>query len=219
VFFMSWITTNILRAFFLVFLGGCQVIASAQSVPAKIKNSATGTISNSSAFVPHDVAGTDDYMIGSDDVLAINVWKEPDLSRTVPVRPDGKITLPLVGDISASGNTPKQLQANIEQDLSNYISKPVVTVIVQEAKSHKFNIVGQIQKPGTYLLTTPMTVLDAIALAGGFRDWAKVKSIYVLRANANGVRARLAFNYKKVIKGNDIEQNIQLRTGDTVVVP
>lgn len=215
---MSRITITILRAMFLAFLVGCQIIASAQSVPAKITNSATGAISHSSAPAPHDMA-TDDYIIGSDDVLAINVWKEPDLSRTVPVRPDGKITLPLVGDIGASGNTPKQLQTNIEQDLSKYISKPAVTVIVQEAKSHKFNIVGQVQKPGTYLLTAPMTVLDAIALAGGFRDWAKVKSIYVLRADANGARAKLAFNYKKVIKGNDIEQNIQLRTGDTVVVP
>jgi polysaccharide export outer membrane protein len=216
---MSRITTKTLRAFFLVLLGGCQVIAFAQSVPAKIKSSAAGAISNSSALAPHDVAATDDYIIGSDDVLAINVWKEPDLSRTVPVRPDGKITLPLVGDIGASGNTPKQLQASIEQNLSNYISKPAVTVIVQEAKSHKFNVVGQVQKPGTYVLTSPLTVLDAIALAGGFRDWAKVKSIYVLRANANGVRAKLAFNYKKVIKGNAIEQNIQLRAGDTVVVP
>ena len=216
---MSRITTKTLTALLLAFLGSCQVIASAQSVPAKIKNSATGAISNSSALAPHDVAATDDYIIGSDDVLAINVWKEPDLSRTVPVRPDGKITLPLVGDIGASGNTPKQLQATIEQDLSKYISKPAVTVIVQEAKSHKFNIVGQVQKPGTYVLTSPLTVLDAIALSGGFRDWAKVKSIYVLRANANGVRAKLAFNYKKVIKGNAVEQNIQLRTGDTVVVP
>jgi polysaccharide biosynthesis/export protein len=217
-FVMSRITITILRAMLLAFLVGCQIIASAQSVPAKIKNSAAGAISHSSAPAPHDIA-TDDYIIGSDDVLAINVWKEPDLSRTVPVRPDGKITLPLVGDIGASGSTPKQLQTNIEQDLSKYISKPAVTVIVQEAKSHKFNVMGQVQKPGTYLLTSPMTVLDAIALAGGFRDWAKVKSIYVLRADANGARAKLAFNYKKVIKGNDIQQNIQLRTGDTVVVP
>jgi polysaccharide export outer membrane protein len=92
-------------------------------------------------------------------------------------------------------------------------------VIVQEAKSHRFNIVGEVQKPGSYLLTSKMTILDAIALAGGFRDWAKVKSIYVLRASPNGAPTKLAFNYKKVIKGDDRGQNIQLRTGDTVVVP
>jgi polysaccharide export outer membrane protein len=115
--------------------------------------------------------------------------------------------------------TPRQLQTTLEQDLSKYISKPAVTVIVQEAKSHKFNIVGEVQKPGTYLLTGPVTILDAIAMAGGFRDWAKVKGIYVLRTGANGARTKLAFNYKKVIKGNDSAQNVQLRTGDTVVVP
>jgi polysaccharide export outer membrane protein len=194
-------------------------MASAQTVPVNIKNNATGASSNSSGPVSHEADSGSDYVIGSDDVLAINVWKEPDLSRTVPVRPDGKITLPLVGDIGASGNTPKQLQATIELNLSKYISKPAVTVIVQEAKSHKFNIVGEVQKPGTYLLTSPMTVLDAIALAGGFRDWAKVKSIYVLRAGTNGARTKLAFNYKKVIKGDDSAQNIQLQMGDTVVVP
>src|SRR5260370_37129484 len=215
---MKRITKNSLGALLLALLVSAQFAAWAQSMPANLKNGASGARSNS-PIAYRDTAAADDYIIGSDDVLAINVWKEPDLSRTVPVRPDGKITLPLVGDITASGNTPKQLQSNLEQDLSKYISKPAVTVIVQEAKSHKFNIVGQVQKPGTYVLTSPMTVLDAIALAGGFRDWAKVKSIYVLRANANGVRAKLAFNYKKVIKGNAVEQNIQLRTGDTVVVP
>jgi polysaccharide export outer membrane protein len=158
-------------------------------------------------------------VIGADDVLAINVWKEPDLSRSAPVRPDGKVTLPLIGDIVASGSTPKQLQANIERGLERYISKPVVTVIVQEAKSHKFNIVGEVQKPGTYLLNGPMTVLDGIAQAGGFREWAKTRDIYVLRTSADGSRKKLAFNYKRVIKGADAGQNIQLQTGDTIVVP
>jgi len=92
-------------------------------------------------------------------------------------------------------------------------------VIVQEAKSHKFNIVGEVQKPGAYVMTSPMTVLDAIALAGGFREWAKVKSIYVLRTDTNGARTKLAFNYKKVIKGDDRAQNVRLEPGDTVVVP
>jgi polysaccharide export outer membrane protein len=216
---MSRVTKNILGVVLLGLLAGGAVTASAQSTPANLKNSASGVGGNSSAVASRDVVVAEDYMIGSDDVLAINVWKEPDLSRTVPVRPDGKITLPLIGDIIASGNTPKQLQASIEQDLAKYISKPAVTVIVQEPKSHKFNIVGEVQRPGSYLLTSPITVLDAIALAGGFREWAKVKSIYVLRVGANGTRTRVAFNYKKVIRGHDNEQNIPLRSGDTVVVP
>jgi polysaccharide export outer membrane protein len=172
-----------------------------------------------SAASSSETATGDDYVIGADDVLAINVWKEPDFSRTLPVRPDGKISLPLIGDIDASGSTPKQLQANIQDRISQYVAKPAVTVIVQEAKSHRFNIVGEVQKPGTYLLTSKTTILDAIALAGGFRDWAKVKSIYVLRSSPNGSPTKLAFNYKKVIKGDASGQNIQLRTGDTVVVP
>jgi len=217
---MSGVTKNILGVLLLGFLAGGTVATSAQSMPANLKNSASkNSASGTAGNAARDVAVAEDYIIGSDDVLAINVWKEPDLSRTVPVRPDGRITLPLVGDIIASGNTPKQLQANIERDLTKYISKPAVTVIVQEPKSHKFNIVGEVQKPGSYLLTSPMTVLDAIAQAGGFRDWAKVKSIYVLRVGADGTRTKLAFNYKKVIRGHDNEQNIQLRTGDTVVVP
>jgi polysaccharide export outer membrane protein len=208
-----------LRAISLLQLAAALITASAQSMPANIKSSVSGSGGSSAASLsPRDNVAAD-YTIGSDDVLAINVWKEPDLSRTVPVRPDGKITLPLVGDIVASGRTPQQLQTSIEQDLAKYISKPAVTVIVQEAKSHKFNIVGEVQRPGSYLITTPMTVLDAIAMAGGFRDWAKMKSIYVLRTGANGAQTRLSFNYKKVIKGHNNEQNIQLRTGDTVVVP
>lgn len=216
---MRRITTIAFMLLPFALLAAVQTITSPQTAPANIKNSAPGAGSDSSGLVSHATSSGDDYVIGSDDVLAINVWKEPDLSRTVPVRPDGRITLPLVGDVGASGHTPKQLQATIEQGLSKFISKPAVTVIVQEAKSHKFNIVGQVQKPGTYLLTNPMTVLDAIALAGGFRDWAKVKSIYVLRAGANGSHTKLAFNFKKVIKGDDSASNVQLQTGDTVVVP
>jgi polysaccharide biosynthesis/export protein len=216
---MSRFTKRILGVVLLGLLAGISVAGSAQSMPANLKTSASAVSGKSPSAASRDVVVAEDYIIGSDDVLAINVWKEPDLSRTVPVRPDGKITLPLIGDITASGNTPKQLQASIEQDLTKYISKPAVTVIVQEPKSHKFNIVGEVQKPGSYLLTSPMTVLDAIAQAGGFRDWAKVKSIYVLRVGPNGTRTKVAFNYKKVIRGHDNEQNIQLRTGDTVVVP
>src|SRR6266849_922238 len=123
------------------------------------------------------------YVIGADDVLAINVWKEPELSRAVPVRSDGKISLPLVGEVQASGQTPRQLEQEIAQKLKNYISEPEVTVIVQQINSQKFNILGQVTRPGAYPLTNTLTVLDAIAVASGFRDFAKKKSIYILRQN------------------------------------
>ncbi len=158
-----------------------------------------------------------DYVIGPDDMLSVNVWKEPDLTRSVLVRPDGKITLPLLRDVQAAGMTPGQLQATLEKGLADYISKPAVTVIVQEARSHRFNIIGQVQKPGSYSLTTPLTVLDAIALAGGFREWAKTGSIYVLRETSTGNREKITFNYKKVVKGEDKDVPLQIK--DTVVVP
>lgn len=160
-----------------------------------------------------------DYVIGSEDVLAVNIWKEPELSKTVPVRPDGKITLPLIGDIQASGLTPRALQTNIATGLRSYVSNPDVTVIVQEVKSQKFNIVGEIAKPGSYPLADPMTVLDSIAVGGGLRDFAKGGSIYVLRTNSDGTHAKFPFDYKQVIKGKKLSENIQLRPGDTVVVP
>jgi polysaccharide export outer membrane protein len=159
------------------------------------------------------------YVIGADDVLAINVWKEPDVSRSVPVRSDGKISLPLVGELTAGGQTPLQLEQEITKRLANYISEPEVTVIVTDSKSQRINILGMVARPGTYMLTGSATILDAIAMAGGFRDFAKQKQIYVLRANADGTEKRLTFNYKEVIKGQNPEQNIRLLPRDTVVVP
>ena len=161
----------------------------------------------------------DGYVIGEDDVLAVNVWKEPEISRSVPVRPDGKISLPLIGDLRASGRTPVQLQDDIKRQLLNYLSDPEVSVIVQEAKSQKFNILGEVARPGSYVLSRSMTVLDAIAVAGGFRDFAKTSKVYVLRVNADGSRACIPFNYKEVIRGRKLSQNVELETRDTVVVP
>lgn len=159
------------------------------------------------------------FVIGNDDVLVINVWKEPDLSRAVPVRSDGKISLPLVGEVQASGETPRELEQEIAQKLKNYITQPQVTVIVQQINSQKFNILGQVVRPGAYPLTNAITVLDAIAVAGGFRDFAKKKSLYILRANSDGNQTRIPFNYKDVITGKKPEQNVKLRPRDTIVVP
>lgn len=168
---------------------------------------------------PSKTAHDDTFIIGKDDVLAVNVWKEPDISRSVPVRSDGKISLPLVGEIQAAGETPLRLEQGITAKLKNYISEPEVTVIVQEIKSQNFNILGMVNKPGSYPLAGSATVLDAIAAAGGFRDFAKQKNIYVLRQNPDGTQSRLPFNYKEVIKGRNLTQNIPLESRDTIVVP
>jgi polysaccharide export outer membrane protein len=159
------------------------------------------------------------YVIGANDALAIDVWKEPNVSRSVSVRSDGKISLPLVGELQASGQTPQQLEQEITKRLQSYISEPEVTVIVSESKSQKVNILGMVAHPGAFLLTSSTTVLDAVAMAGGFKDVAKQKSVYVLRQAPDGTQQKIPFNYKDVIKGKNPEQNIRLQSGDTVVVP
>jgi polysaccharide biosynthesis/export protein len=195
----------------------------AQTAPSKPANDskpveaspAAAAVSTEGSTKPHD----DTFVIGDDDVLAINVWKEPDVSRSIPVRSDGKISLPLAGEIQAAGLTPLALEREIASKLQNYISEPEVTVMVQQINSQKFNILGMVAKPGSFPLTNSATVLDAIALAGGFRDFAKKKSIYVLRRNADGSEARLPFNYNQVLKGQNPAQNIKLQPRDTIVVP
>lgn len=189
-----------------------------QTAPANILASgaaASPTAAAVSVAKPHD----DTFVIGNDDVLAINVWKEPDISRSIPVRSDGRISLPLVGEVQAAGQTPLKLEAEIAGRLKNYISEPEVTVMVQQINSQKFNVLGQVMRPGSFVLTNSPTVLDSIALAGGFRDFAKQKSIYVLRENTDGTQTRLSFNYKEVIKGVKTSQNVKLQPRDTVIVP
>jgi polysaccharide export outer membrane protein len=162
---------------------------------------------------------SDEFVIGPGDVLAINVWKETDISKVIPVRSDGRISLPLIGELQSSGLTPKQLEAEITKRLKDYVADPSVTVVVQEIRSQKINVLGMVARPGSYAITSSLTVLDAVALTGGFRDFAKQKSIYVLRQSADGTQARLPFNYKQVIKGVNSAQNVKLLPGDTVVVP
>jgi polysaccharide biosynthesis/export protein len=167
-----------------------------------------------------DAKGHDNsYIIGNDDVLSVNVWKETEISRSIPVRSDGKISLPLVGEVQAAGSTPLKLEQDISAKLKSYIAEPEVTVIVQQVNSQKFNILGQVNRPGSYPIANTATVLDAIAIAGGFRDFAKQKAIYVLRQNPDGGQKRLPFNYKDVVKGKNPEQNIKLQPRDTIVVP
>jgi polysaccharide export outer membrane protein len=180
-----------------------------------VQSAGQGQNTDSSGSKAHD----DTFVIGNDDMLAISVWKEPDISRSVPVRSDGKISLPLVGEVKAAGETPLKLEQELATRLKNYIDEPEVTVIVQQINSQKFNILGQVNHPGSFVLSNSATVLDAIALAGGFRDFAKQKSIYVLRQAADGSESRIPFNYKDVVKGKNPEQNVKLQPRDTVVVP
>jgi polysaccharide export outer membrane protein len=161
----------------------------------------------------------DDYLIGPSDVLAINVWKDTELSRTVPVRPDGKISLPLIGELQVNGLTARKVQGMVVERLKEYISNPQVTVIVQEVKSRTYAVLGKVAKPGSYELGKPTTVLEAIAVAGGFLDFAKASKIYIIRPTGNGTFETLHFDYKRVIKGRNPEQNVELKSGDTIVVP
>jgi polysaccharide biosynthesis/export protein len=183
---------------------------------AQAGSASSAPASNAPASKPHD----DSFVIGNDDVLTINVWKEPDVSqKAIPVRSDGKISLPLVGEVQAAGRSPLNLEQDIAARLKSYIADAEVTVMVQQINSQKYNMLGQVTKPGAYALTNSVTVLDAIAIAGGFRDFAKQKSIYVLRQNPDGTQTRLPFNYKDVVKGKNSEQNIKLQPRDTIVVP
>ncbi len=162
------------------------------------------------------VAATD-YVIGADDTLHITVWKEPDLSVTLPVRPDGKISMPLLNDVPAAGLTPMQLKDSLTEKLRKYISDPRVTVVVTAMNSQRIYVLGEVQHTGAMPLLPNMTVLQALSSAG-FTQFANLKAIYVLRA-VNGQQTKMPFNYKQAIKGGDPKQNIVLKPGDTVVIP
>ena len=164
-----------------------------------------------------ETGASSDYVIGADDVLHISVWKEPDLSEQLPVRPDGKISMPLLNDIPAAGLTPLALKDSITEKLKKYIADPRVTVVVTAMNSQRIFVTGEVAHSGPITLLPQMTVLQALAQAG-FTQFANLKAIYVLRTQ-NGRQQKIPFNYKDVVKGNHPEQNIVLKPGDTVVVP
>lgn len=158
-----------------------------------------------------------DYVIGADDTLHISVWKEPDLSETLPVRPDGKISMPLLNDIPAAGMTPLQLKDSITEKLKKYLADPRVTVVVTAMNSRRIFVTGEVTHTGPMSLLPHMTMLQALSQAG-FTQFANPKAIYLLRTD-NGKQEKLPFNYKEVVKGHHPEQNIELKPGDTIVVP
>ena len=154
------------------------------------------------------------YVIGAQDVLLIKVWRELDFTGPYTVRPDGKISMPLVGDVQASGLTPERLGEQLKQALSNFINSPDVSVSLQTVGSKKFYITGEVNRAGEYTLAIPTKVFDALSNAGGFRDFANKKKIIIIRGSE-----RIKFNYQDILKGKNLEQNIFLENGDTIVVP
>jgi polysaccharide export outer membrane protein len=153
------------------------------------------------------------YLIGPEDVLFIKVWREPDFSLPVVVRPDGKITMPLIGEVQAGGLTPIQLTKNLTELLTKYINNPDVTVFVTEVRSKKYYIDGEVNRPGSYPLITPTTILEALSNAGGFKEFASPAKIRVLRG-----KTILKFNYKEVTAGKKMEQNVYVESGDHIIV-
>jgi polysaccharide export outer membrane protein len=159
-----------------------------------------------------------DYVIGAEDMLQISVWKNESLSRQLPVRPDGKVSMPLLHDVQAAGLTPMQLRDKIAAALAEFMPNPEVSVTVLEVRSYRVSVLGEVQKPGVLQLKAPTTVLEAIALAGGFRDFASPSKIVIFRKDEGGQTQRLRFNYNRAV-GAGGEENVALRSGDVVVVP
>ena len=159
-----------------------------------------------------------DYVIGADDVLSIVYWKDKDMSSDAQVRPDGRIALPLINEIQAAGLTPEQLRQKLTEESKKYMEDANITVVVRQINSRKAFITGEVNKPGPYPLTSPTSVMQLIAMAGGLREYANGKRIVIMRTE-NGKPVSLPFNYKDVVGGKNLQQNIQLKPGDTVVVP
>ena len=187
-----------------------------ETTVAAARNSAAPAADSKTAPTP---ATTDPaYVIGAEDVLDISVWKEPDVSRVVPVRPDGRISLPLINDVQAAGLSPQQLAGTLTERLRKYFNEPQVTVIVTAINSQRVFVVGEVLRAGAFPMLPGMTVLQALSSAGGFTTFADVKKIHVVRLQ-NGKHVELPFNYRDVLKGDNPEQNIKLEPGDTIVVP
>jgi polysaccharide biosynthesis/export protein len=159
-----------------------------------------------------------DYVIGADDVLDVSVWKEQELTRTLQVRPDGKISMPLLGDVQAAGLTPGQLAQTVSERLKKYLTAPQVTVILTQINSQRVYVIGEVTRPGAYAVLPGMTILQAISSAGGLTQFANSKKIFLMR-NENRTQAKYPFSYKEVLDGRKAEENLTVKAGDTIVVP
>jgi polysaccharide biosynthesis/export protein len=159
-----------------------------------------------------------DYVIGADDVLDVSVWKEQELTRSLQVRPDGKISMPLLGDVQAAGLTPGQLAQNVSDKLKKYLTAPQVTVILTQINSQRVYVMGEVTRPGAYPVLPGMTILQAISSAGGLTQFANGKKIFLMR-DENHIQTKYPFSYKEVLDGRKAEENLPVKAGDTIVVP
>jgi polysaccharide biosynthesis/export protein len=201
----------------LILIGSLAMAQNAPAPPAADKTAADTTAADKATPAPPTSPAGPTYVIGPEDVLHIAVWKEADLTATLPVRPDGKISLPLLDDVQAAGLTPKQLAESVTEKLKKYIADPHVTVVVTAINSKRIFLVGEVMHPGATAMLPNMTVLQALSSAG-LSQFANTKRIYVLRTE-NGKQRKLPVNYRQLVKGAQIEQNYLLQPGDTIVVP
>ena len=192
-------------------------IPSVPSLPSPAQNG-NGAKPPAGVTIPAGVTTPPDYVIGPDDVLAVVFWRDKDMSTDVSVRPDGKISLPLLNDVQASGLTPEQLRVRLTEAASKLFEDPTVAIVVKQINSRKVFITGQVGKPGPYPLAGPTTVLQLIAIAGGLQEFADSKNIVIMRREG-GKQVALKFNYKDVLKRKNLAQNIELKPGDTIIVP
>lgn len=209
---------NLWKAWLLLLL---PLAALAQQKPSEPQTSAKALMvrnGNGGKEAQNPASYDPSYLIGAEDVLHISVWKEPEITQTVLVRPDGKISLPLLNDVQAAGLTPMELSASVTTRLQKYVADPQVTVIVTQINSQRIYVLGEVNRTGAYLLFPGMTFLQALASAGGFTQFADLEKIYLLRTE-NGQQIKFFFNYKGVVRGRAPQQNILLKTGDTIVVP
>jgi len=212
---------HVVRALVLAGLAACMAASPmTAAIHAYGQQAANTNAASAPADVPKSTAApANDYVIGPDDLLSIVFWREQQLSADVVVRPDGKISLPLLDDVQASGLTPKQLRDHLLAEARRYISEPVATVVVRQVNSRKVYITGLVARPGQYPLTASMTVLQLIATAGGLQDFAKAREIRIVRIE-NGKPVNLHFDYEELMKRPEkVAQNIELKPGDTIIVP
>ncbi len=196
----------------------CSLLTAQSNIQGGRQEALAATSPGPAPIVTSNSSVPADYVIGPDDVLSIVFWKDKDLSADVVVRPDGKITLPLGKEIMAAGLTPDQLREAVLAEARRFVEAPTANVVVKQINSRKVFITGMVEKPGFYTMTAPTTVMQLIAIAGGLKEYAKAKGIVVMRNDARGPIA-YPFNYEEIAKGRNLTQNIQLRSGDTVVVP
>ena len=213
---MSTTLRRLVRQLSLVGLLAPAALAAQTAAPPKNQSTTQG--SGAAIAAAPGVVPTPDYVIGPDDVLNVVFWRDKDISAEVSVRPDGRISLPLLNDIQAGGLTPLELRARITEEAKRYVEDPNVTIVVRQINSRKVFVTGEVAKPGPYMLTGPTTVLQMIATAGGLREYADSKNVVIMRVEA-GRTVSYGFNYNEVTKRKNLRQNIELKPGDTIIVP